>query len=101
MKKIRNSERLQDNLVREDITRQFNLSRSPWWEGMYERLIKNVKKTLRQTLGRATLSFEQLGAMIIDKGKHSNNRPLTYLESDGGDEHVLTPNVLLWVQNAH
>ena len=101
MKKIRNSERLQDNLVREDITRQFNLSRSPWWEGMYERLIKNVKMTLRKTLGRAALSFEQLGAMIIDKGKHSNNRPLTYLEIDGGEEHVLTPNVLLWVQNVH
>ena len=46
MKKIRKSERLQDNLVREGITRQFNLSRSPWWEGMCERLIKNVKETL-------------------------------------------------------
>ena len=29
MKKIGKSERLQDNLVREDITRQFKLSRSP------------------------------------------------------------------------
>jgi len=45
MTKIGKSERLQDNLVREDITRQFKLSRSPWWEGMYERLIKKVKET--------------------------------------------------------
>lgn len=30
-----------------------------------------------------------------------NNRPLTYLESEGGEEQILTPNVLMWVQNAH
>lgn len=46
MKKVRKSDRLQDNLAREDITRQFNLSRSPLWDGTYERLIKNVKTTL-------------------------------------------------------
>ena len=39
--------------------------------------------------------------MIIDIEKHLNNRPLTYLESDGGEEQVLTPNVLMWGQNAH
>ena len=90
-----------DHLAREDITWQFNLSRSPWWGGMYERLIKEVKKTLCKTLGRTTLSFEQLETVIIDIEKHLNNRPLTYLESDGGEEQVLTPNVLMWGQNAH
>ena len=68
---------------------------------MYERLIKDVKKTLYKTLGRTTLSFEQLEKVIIDIEKHLNNRPLTYLESDGGEEQVLTPNVLMWGQNAH
>ena len=101
IKKIRKSERLQDHLAREDITWQFNLSRSPWWGGMYERLIQDVKKTLYKTLRRTTLSFEQLETVIIDMEKHLNNRPLTYLESDGGEEQVLTPNVLMWGQNAH
>ena len=68
---------------------------------MYERLIKEVKKTLCKTLSRTTLSFEQLETVIIDIEKHLNNRPLTYLESDGGEEQVLTPNVLMWGQNAH
>ena len=101
IKKIRKNERLQDHLAREDITWQFNLSRSPCWGGMYERLIKDVKKTLYKTLGRTTLSFEQLETVIIDIEKHLNNRPLTYFESDGGEEQVLTPNVLMWGQNAH
>lgn len=39
--------------------------------------------------------------VIIDIEKHLNNRPLTYFESDGGEEQVLTPNVLMWGQNAH
>ena len=95
IKKIQKSERPQDHLAREDITWQFNLSRPPWWGGMYERLIKDVKKTLYKTLGRTTLSFEQLETVIIDIEKHLNNRPLTYLESDGGEERVLTPNVLM------
>ena len=66
IKKIRKSERLQDHLAREDIRRQFNLSRSPWWGGMYEPVIKDVKRTLYKTLRRTTLSFEQLKTVIVD-----------------------------------
>ena len=100
IKKIRRSERLQDHLAKEDITWKFRLFRSPLWGGMYERLIKDVKKTLYKTLGRTTLSFQKL-EVIINIEKHLNNRPLTYFESDGGGEQVLTPNVLMWEQNAH
>ena len=101
MKNITKSERLQDYLARQDINWRFNLSRSPWWGGMYERLIKDVKKTLHKTLGRTHLTFEQLEAVVIDVEKNLNNRPLTYLDSDGGEEQVLTPNILMWGQNAH
>lgn len=63
---IQKSERLQDHLAREDIRWQFNLSRSPWWGGMYERVIKDLKKTLYKTLRRTTLSFEQLKTVIVN-----------------------------------
>ena len=52
IKLIRKSEKLQDYLASEGITWQFNLSKSPWWGGMYERLIKDIKKTLYKTLGK-------------------------------------------------
>lgn len=99
IKKIRKSERLQDHLAREDIRWQFNLSRSPWWGGMYEQVIKDLKKTLYKTLCRTTLSFEQLEMVIVDIERQMNNCPLTYLKSEGGEEQVLTPNVLMWGQN--
>ena len=82
IKKIRKSERLPDHLAREDIRWQFNLSRSPWWGGMYEQVIKDLKKTLYKTLCRTTLSFKQLETVMVDIERQMNNRPLTYLESE-------------------
>ena len=82
IKKIRKSERLPDHLAREDIRWQFNLSRSPRWGGMYEQVIKDLKKTLYKTLCRTTLSFKQLETVMVDIERQMNNRPLTYLESE-------------------
>ena len=101
MKNIRKSERLQDYLARQDINWRVNLSRSPCWGGMYERLIKDVKKILHKTLDRTHLTFEQLEAVVIDVEKNLNNRSLTYRDSDRGEKRVLTPNILMWGQIAH
>ena len=101
IKRIRKSEKLQDFLAQQEITWQFNLSKSPWWGGMYERLIKEIKKTVYKTLGKTHLTFELLEAVVIDIERHLNNRPLTYVESDEGGPQTLTPNALMWGQNAH
>ena len=101
IKEIRRSEQLQDYLAKQEIRWQFNLSKSPWWGGMYERLLKDVKKTLYKTLGRTHLTFEQLEAVIVDIEKHLNNRPLTYVESGEGEDRVLTPNTIMWGQNSY
>ena len=67
---------------------------------MYERLIKEVKKTAYKTLGNTHLTFQQLEAVVMDIEKHLNNRPLTYVESDEGEPQTLTPNILMWGQDA-
>jgi hypothetical protein len=101
IKKIRKSEKLQDFLANQSITWQFNLAKSPWWGGMYERIIKEIEKTLYKTLGKTHLTFEQLSAVVMDIERHLNNRPLTYIESNGGEPKVLTPNTVLWGDNSH
>ena len=101
IKLIRKSEKLQDQLVSLGITWRFNLSKSPWWGSMYERLIKDLKKTLYKTLGRTHLQLEQLEAVIMDIERHLNNRPLTYVESESGEEQVLTPNIIMWGRDSH
>lgn len=37
----------------------------------------------------------------MDIERHMNNRPLTYVESDGGEDQVLTPNLVMWGQDAY
>ena len=101
IKIIRKSERLQNYLARQDIHWQFNLAKSPWWGGFYERLIKEVKKTLYKTLGRSHLSYEALESVTVEVERNLNNRPLTYVEAEGGEEEVLTPNRIIWGQDAY
>ena len=101
IKKIRKSEALQDFLAKQRLTWQFNLAKSPWWGGMYERQIKEVKKTLYKTLGKTHLTLDQLIAVVIDIERHLNNRSLTYIESGGGEPQVLTPNTILWGDDSH
>ena len=96
IRKIRKSEELQDFLAQQQVTWQFNLSRSPWWGGLYERLIKEVKKTLYKTMGRTHLEYAQVEAVVMDIEGHLNNRPLTDMESETGEEKVLTPNAIMW-----
>ena len=101
IKRIRKNEELQNFLAQQEIIWQFNLSKSPWWGGMYERIIKELKKTLYKTLGRTHLTFEQLCVVVMDIERHLNNRPLTYVESEGGEPRVLTPNSIIWGEDAH
>ncbi|XP_068759744.1 uncharacterized protein [Montipora capricornis] len=98
---IRKSEALQDFLAQQQIMWQFSLSRSPWWGGLYERLIKEVKRTLYKTMGRTHLEYAQVEAVVMDIERHLNNRPLTYMESEAGEEQVLTPNAIMWRQEAY
>ena len=101
IKKIRKSERLQDHSSSEEIHWRFNLAKSPWWGGMYERLLRDIKKTLFKVLGKAKLPFEQLEAVVIDLEKNVNNRPLTCVEMEQEEDHVLTPNTILLGQNVY
>ena len=101
IKVIRKSEKFHDFLATHDIQWRFNLAKSPWWGGIYERLIREIKKTLYKSLGRSHLSFENLETVIMDIEINMNNRPLTYVESESGEEQVLTPNVLIRGENTY
>ena len=99
IKIIRRSEKLENFLAREEVRWQFNLAKSPWWGGLYERLIREIKRTLYKTLGRSHLSFDALESVILDIERNLNNRPLTYVESEIGEE-VLTPSIIMCGTNA-
>jgi hypothetical protein len=67
-------------------------------EGLFvTKLIRHVHTEVMH-LG---VAFVQLEAVVMDIERHLNNRPLTYVESDGGDQEVLTPNSIMWGQQSH
>ena len=82
-------------LERDRIEWKFNLERTPWWGGFFERMVASVKGCVRKTLGNARLSFDELSTLLTEIECTLNSRPLTYEYNEVGEE-VLTPSHLIY-----
>ncbi|XP_050397872.1 uncharacterized protein LOC130014246 [Patella vulgata] len=60
----------------------YNIERSPWWGGFFERMVRSTKRCLKKALGNAHLSYEELLTLLVDIEGVLNSRPLTYLSDD-------------------
>ena len=45
---------------------KFNLSRLPWWDGQFERMVSLVKNALYKTIGSATFLLRELEEVLLD-----------------------------------
>lgn len=65
--------------------------------GYWEQMVGIVKRCLKKTVGRCTLTVDELTTVMIEIESTLNNRPLTYLYSDDeGVLQVLTPAHLIY-----
>ncbi|GFW01392.1 integrase catalytic domain-containing protein [Trichonephila clavipes] len=73
-----------DKITRETMTNKilwkFIPPSAAWWE----RLVRIVKELLRRTLGKCTLTYEELNTILCDCELIINCRPLTYVSEDPG-----------------
>ena len=74
---------------------KFNLERSPWWGGYFERLVGSVKSCLKKVIGNARLLFDELYTVLLEVEGILNSRPLTYVYDEISYE-PLTPNHLIY-----
>ena len=74
---------------------QFNLPSAPLRGGMFEQMIRSMKRCLKKLLGRFRLDYEQLYSLLVEMQTVINNRSLTFLYDEPAEE-VLTPNHLLF-----
>ena len=72
----------------------FNLEKAPWWGGVFERMVKSMKRCLQKTIGQARFSLDELHTVIVQIEGIINSRPISYLNSDDVEE-PLTPSHLL------
>ena len=74
---------------------QFHLPNVPWWGGIFERMIRYIKRCLKKLLGWSRVNYEELHILLAEMQTVLNNRLLTSLY-DKPAEEVLTPNHLLF-----
>ena len=68
----------------------------PWWGGQFERLIGLVKRALHKTIGKGSLSWNELKEILVDIEVALNTRPLSYMEDDV-QLPTLTPNSTMFI----
>ncbi|KAH7965195.1 hypothetical protein HPB49_004625 [Dermacentor silvarum] len=58
---------------------------APWCGGWWERLIRSVKSSLCNLLGKSKLNHEQTQTVLLEVEAVINSRPLTYTYTDAGE----------------
>ncbi|XP_015926265.2 uncharacterized protein [Parasteatoda tepidariorum] len=73
------------------ITWRYIVEKAAWWGGFYERLIRSVKTALRKTIGKTSLTFDELETLLVETEAILNSRPITYIGTDAEELCALTP----------
>ena len=72
----------------------FNLEKAPWWGGIFERIIKSMKRCQRRIIGRGKLTMDEFVTATTEVEMIINCRPLPYLSTEDIEE-PLTPSHLI------
>ena len=63
-------------------------------------MVQCVKQCLKKTVGRASLSHEEMRTILIEVEATLNNRPITYVcDDEEGISYPLTPAALIYGRN--
>ena len=92
--RILNDPGVKQHFAKEHMKWTFNLEKAPWWGGVFERLVRSVKRCLKKTISGARLTYEELLTVVIEVEMILNCRPLSFVSSEDFEE-PLTPSHLL------
>lgn len=67
---------------------------SPWMGGVYERLIREVKRAVSHVINEKRINIASFNIALNDAAHRINNRPLTHNAVSADDAPVLTPHLL-------
>lgn len=90
-----NQSRINNMLLQKGIKWIFNPPTGSHHGGIWERMIRSVRKVLNTTLRTQTLDEEALHTVLCEAEAIINGRPITKESTDANDLEALTPNHLL------
>lgn len=93
------SKTLKDYCLKNNIEWKFNPPNASNFGGVWERLIKEIRKILNGIIKEQTLSDDYLITLFCEVENIINSRPLTVISCDKNDISPLTPNHLLHLRN--
>ena len=85
------SEKLQSYVVEQGVKWRFLPENAPWMGGFYERMVGEVKRAMRKSLGRNSVNLEQLRTLLPEISAIINSRPLMYVGAEWEGGVALTP----------
>ena len=98
--KIVLSERVQTYFADHGIHWEFIVEKAPWWGGMWERMIRSVKRCIKKAVGQASLKCDELHTILVEIEGVINARSITYVYDDSeGISYPLTPSQLIYGRN--
>ncbi|KAL2086450.1 hypothetical protein ACEWY4_017509 [Coilia grayii] len=90
-----NLQQIQQSLLQKGVKWTFNPPHGAHHGGIWERLIRMVKRILQTVTGQQHLDDEGLQTVMCEIEAILNSRPLTTMSDDPNDLNPLTPNHLL------
>ena len=95
-----NQAQIHDAMLQKEINWIFNPPAGSHHGGVWERLIRSVRKVLNSTLNVQHLDEESLHTTLCEVEAILNSRPITKASTDPNDLEALTPNHLLLLKTA-
>nr|CAI5842142.1 unnamed protein product [Callosobruchus analis] len=92
LSRIMTNERIQTFAASHRIEWRFIVERAAWWGGFWKRMVRTVKDTLKLSIGRRSLKYDELQTEVEAT---VNSRPLTYVGNDADNIVILTPSHFL------
>ena len=68
----------------------FIVEKAPWTGGIFERMVRSTKRCLKNTVGKAVFSYDELLMTVTEVEMILNSRPLSYVATEDNEES-LTP----------
>ena len=90
-----------DTLLKNKIQWTFNPPGASHFGGVWERMIRSVRRILVTLLHLQSLTDETLHTFMCEVEYILNNRPLTPVSADPRDQNPLSPNDILCFQETH